>query len=137
MRARWRGVVGVALAGSVMAVLAASTVTAAGLVDPTQPPAQLRMSAVGTGAIADIQQPVLQSVMISQAQRRAMISGQTVVVGGQYQDARVVKISEGEVVLKRGNELQTLKLFPDLQKHVVSGLHKTGSAGAAHPKPRR
>jgi hypothetical protein len=33
-------------------------------------------------------------------------------------DARVVKISESEVVLKSGSEIKTLKLFPGVEKRV-------------------
>lgn len=81
--------------------------------DPTRPPAALYTAEdaaeIETG-------PVLQSVRISQGRYTAVISGETVRVGGMYGDARVIKIRETEVVLKTGNSLQTLKLFPDVEK---------------------
>jgi MSHA biogenesis protein MshK len=48
--------------------------------------------------------------------RVAVIGGQEIAVGGRYQDARVVKISESEVVLRRGGETTVLKLYPQVEK---------------------
>lgn len=81
--------------------------------DPTRPPAALYAGDGGTEADAG---PVLQSVRVSQGRPVAVISGETVRVGSTYGEARVVKIRESEVVLKTGNSLQTLKLFPDVEK---------------------
>ena len=67
------------------------------LADPTRPPAGLSSAEPGDGAVAA---PVLQSVMISSAARTAIIGGQTVNLGGTYGDARVVRITESEVVLR-------------------------------------
>lgn len=81
--------------------------------DPTRPPAALHAAEDG----AEIETgPVLQSVRISQGRYTAVISGETVRTGSMYGDARVIKIRETEVVLKTGNSLQTLKLFPDVEK---------------------
>jgi MSHA biogenesis protein MshK len=41
-------------------------------------------------------------------------------LGEKFGDARVVKISESEVVLRNGSNLQTLKLFPGLEKQLNS-----------------
>lgn len=104
---------------------------AANLPDPTQPPAAL--VAAGSGNDGDVaQQPVLQSVMISPARRLAIISGQTVPLGGLYQGARLVRVSETEVVLRAGNETQTLRLFPELVKHSVPA-----ASTADRPRPQR
>lgn len=81
--------------------------------DPMRPPAALY--AADGGAEADTG-PVLQSIRVSQGRHVAVISGETVRVGSHYGEARVVKIRESEVVLKTGNSLQTLKLFPDVEK---------------------
>jgi MSHA biogenesis protein MshK len=81
--------------------------------DPTRPPAALYAPEGG----AEIETgPVLQSVRISQGRYTAVISGETVRVGSKYGEAKVVSIKETEVVLKTGNSLQTLKLFPDVEK---------------------
>ena len=63
--------------------------------------------------------PVLQSVSFASGRRTAIISGQNVRTGSKVGEARVIRISETEVVLKTGNSLQRLKLFPDVEKHSV------------------
>ncbi|HUW29967.1 MAG TPA: hypothetical protein VMV97_15340 [Sulfuriferula sp.] len=98
--------------------LAPSTSAADALQDPTRPPAELSMPQGGAGALAP-SGPQLQSVQISARQRSAMISGQHVKVGDKIGAARVVMITENEVVLKGGNGLQTLKLFPDVGKRLI------------------
>ena len=48
----------------------------------------------------------------------AIISGETISPGGVYGSARVVRISEDGVVLNEGGSLQTLKLFPSVEKKI-------------------
>ena len=62
----------------------------------------------------------LTAIKLSRKQKIAVIDGQEVMVGGRYQDARVVRINENEVVLRRGREVTVLKLYPDLEKKVRS-----------------
>ena len=79
--------------------------------DPTRPPPQFNAAegeAVSTG-------PVLQSVKISPTERSAIIGGDLVKLGGKYGDARVVKITEREVVLRSAAGIQTLKMYPDVE----------------------
>ena len=83
------------------------------LPDPTRPPASLSM---GQQDVTKFSGPVLQSVMISLERRVAIISGQTVKLGEKFGNAQVIKITEGEVVLQSGKDLQTLKLFPNIEK---------------------
>ena len=94
-------------------IVAVSNTAAENLPDPTRPPATL---APLSSDAAPFQGTVLQSVMISPTRRIAIISGQRVRVGDSFGEARVVKITESEVVLRSGGELQTLKLFPDVDK---------------------
>lgn len=94
---------------------AMSFVSAENLPDPTRPPASF--SAVPTNnPVVLTSGPVLQSVLISPGRMVAIISGQTVKLGGKIGEAQVVKITESEVVLRSGKETQTLKLFPDIKK---------------------
>lgn len=84
--------------------------------DPTRPPADLSQGNAGVPVASG---PELQSVRISAHQRSAIISGQRVKVGDKLGDARIVKITENEVVLKGSSGLQTLKLFPDVGKRII------------------
>lgn len=81
--------------------------------DPTRPPAALGGGGVASTAASG---PVLQSVLIAPRRKVAVISGETVQVGDRLGDARVTKIAEGEVVLVRGGQTQTLRLFPGIEK---------------------
>jgi MSHA biogenesis protein MshK len=108
-----------ALRTAVLALLqiAGASAFAEALADPTRPPAILTQDAHPDGkAPAPASGPVLQSILISPTRVVAIISGETVKQGDKYGDSRVVKISEGEVVLRSGSQLQTLKLFPDIEK---------------------
>ena len=84
------------------------------LPDPTRPPPSL--GHVENAEVPAATGPVLQSVLISAGRKVAVISGQTVKLGDKYGDARLVKISDSEVVLRSGKDLQTLKLFPGIEK---------------------
>ena len=87
------------------------------LPDPTRPLAvETYAPAVGDAAVRS--GPVLQSVLISPRHKAAIISGETISLGGMYGSARVVKISEDGVVLNEGGSLQTLKLFPSVEKKI-------------------
>jgi MSHA biogenesis protein MshK len=71
----------------------------------------------------------LQSVLISPKRKVAVINGDTVQVGDRVGDARVVRIVEGEVVLARGGQWQTLKLFPGIEKRRTKGGAETRETG--------
>jgi MSHA biogenesis protein MshK len=101
--------------------LACSLVPAAhAMTDPTRPPASL----MGPG---DAQEPiraappVLQSIMIGKSGRFAIIDGERVEIGSTYRDAKVVRISEDEVVLREGGSTQVLKMYPDVERNVARG----------------
>ena len=90
---------------------------AQGFADPTQPP--LAPQRTASGIAAPDSGPALQSILISQYRTEAIISGKVVHAGDRVGNARVVKISESEVVLRNENGLQTLKLFPGLVKRTM------------------
>ncbi|HVS25958.1 MAG TPA: MSHA biogenesis protein MshK [Burkholderiales bacterium] len=104
----------------------AQSVCAENLPDPTRPPP----GALTLGAAVASSGPVLQSVLISPGRKTAIISGETVRLGGKYGAATVIRISESEVVLNHGGNLQTLRLFPEVEK-------KTDHAGAVTEKKTR
>ncbi len=106
--------------GLLLLMLAATPVGASEILrDPTRPPATFEPVPEGTVS-APASGPVLQSVLISSGRRVAIISGQTVSLGEKFGEARVVKITESEVLLRSGTALQTLKLFPGIEKRPAS-----------------
>lgn len=118
---------GFILAGFLVAYCA---VAAEPLPDPTRPPAGMAgEGSPGAPAATAPAGPVLQSVLIAPKRRAAIISGETVELGGKYQDAKLIRVSEGEAVLKTEQGLQTLKLFPQVEKRVIV-VKKPGAAKA-------
>jgi len=99
------------------------------LVDPTRPPPSVSPGDAHGANPAAQSGPVLQSILISPVRTVAIISGQTVRVGDRIGDAQVAKITENEVILRSGKGLQTLKLFPSVEKRAnsVRKGHPTGS----------
>ena len=97
-----------------MAALLAPPLAAASLPDPTALPA------APATAGADGGRPAVSLTAIKQrgGQRIAIINGREVAVGGRYQDARVVRISESEVVLRQGGETTVLRLYPQVEKRL-------------------
>jgi MSHA biogenesis protein MshK len=97
------------------------------LIDPTRPP----MAIAKPGAVEEAPPATqLQSILISSRRRVAVINGNTVALGDMVGDARVVKITETEVVLKTGEETEVLKMYPGMEKQPV----KRGSAGRGGSK---
>ena len=81
------------------------------LQDPTRPPAEFyALDAMPS------REPTLQSVFISGSRRSAIISGQSVGVGGKVGNAEVVAIRDQEVDLREGKEVKTLRVFPKLER---------------------
>ncbi len=120
--------------GLLLLMLAATPVGAAEILrDPTRPPAALEPMPEGTVS-APASGPVLQSVLVSSGRRVAIISGQSVSLGEKFGEARVVKITENEVLLRRGTDLQTLKLFPGIEKRPTSSRASTKTDGREQPR---
>lgn len=93
------------------AVAMVASVHAAPFADPTQPP-----SVTEPGAAVRDDGPRLESVLIAPDRRIAVINGQQVVVGTKAAGGEVVKISEGEVVMRGADGLYTLKLIPEMRQ---------------------
>ena len=107
-------------AGSLLLLAANGAAFGAGMVDPTRPPEAFSQPAE-EGIATPKDKPVLQSVIISPGRKVAIISGEAVRVGGNFGDSRLVKLTETEAVLRRGNEMQILKLFPQIEKRSAAG----------------
>ena len=108
---------------SAAATLAMASVQAQALTDPTRPP---QANAASSGEPQDMPGTQLQSVLISSGRKLAIINGTMVPLGGMLGEAKVVKITESEVVLQKGSETEVLKLFPGVDKQPV----KRGAARA-------
>lgn len=112
-------------------MLVALGAQAQALRDPTRPPGDSGLTVQGEEA-APAAANRLQSVLISSGRRIAVISGQAVPLGGMFGEARVVKITETEVVLKKGEETEVLRMFPEVDKETV----KRGAARNAQLRRR-
>ncbi len=100
--------------------------------DPMRPPGQfLQEMPPDAASPATL---VLQSVKISRSERTAIISGRLVRQGDAVGSATVVRILDGEVVLKEGDAERVLKLYPEVEKRAADT--RTGARGAA-PGPAR
>ncbi len=87
------------------------------LPDPTRPPQEASVEAPGMPVV--MAGPVLQSVLIRPGRRAAVISGQLVAEGERFGDSKLIKVSEGEVILAGPEGRQTLKLFPGVTKQLA------------------
>jgi len=85
--------------------------------DPTRPPAAVLLNTPGMDVQAG--SPLLQSVMIGAGGRSAIIGGELVKLGGKYGDAKVVKITETEVVLRSSAGTETLHLYSSVKMKPV------------------
>ena len=103
-------------------VTAASSTAAAGealLPDPTRPPDSMSGATRATpGELPAFTEPQLQSVLIGAGRRSVIIGGQRYKIGDRVGDARLVKISENEVVLAGAGGRRTMTLFPPVKKRV-------------------
>ncbi len=87
--------------------------------DPTRPPAGFgRTGDGGTGGKtlnrSGDAEWVLQSVLLARERRYAIINGEVLSPGGSVAGAELVAIREGEVLLRTGGVLRTVRLFPDV-----------------------
>ncbi len=109
--------------------LGAARSLAQGLSDPTRP-------AWGVFGGADIIEfpanpSPAQVVIISKDRRQATINGRTVSLGGRYGDATLVRISDEEIVLRKGDATEVIKLYSSVHrtKHWPAAREQTETAG--------
>ena len=103
------------VASMLMLSLAVLPCTAEALPDPTRPVDSGVAQPSASGADGE---PVLQLIRVSKSRKSsAIIDGQSVKLGDSFGGARVVQISETQVVMKSGNVYKTLKLFPAVEKN--------------------
>ncbi|MBD8529496.1 MULTISPECIES: hypothetical protein [unclassified Massilia] len=110
---------------TVLLLACAGGAGAQALQDPTRPPAALMAGQGGAGAgaapaPAAPRAPQLQSVLIGRqpgGRHVAVIDGETLRLGDTYKGARVVRIEQNKVELRRGNARQVLKLHAAAAPH--------------------
>ncbi|MBB5198407.1 hypothetical protein [Glaciimonas immobilis] len=85
--------------------------------DPTRPPDVINAAPGDPVVTAG---PVLQSVLISNNSKIAIISGQTVKLNQKFGEFHLVRISETEAILQNGKAQLLLKLFPDIKKQSIN-----------------
>lgn len=87
------------------------------LPDPTRPPAMILApnAASGQGAVENRWSSGLQTIIISESRRAAIIDGQTVELGAKHGDAKLIEVNEGSVMLQGAQGRQVLSLFPDVK----------------------
>jgi len=117
------------LASVVFASFAALSALHAGaqvLVDPTRPPNAQPGEPEAAQSVTQ-----LQSILIASNRRLAIINGTTVALGDMVGEAKVVRITETEVTLQKGDETEVLKLYPGVDKQPI----KRRARGAAGRNP--
>jgi MSHA biogenesis protein MshK len=142
-RSRARGLtagilLSLAYAASVSVSVSVSLPVAArqALPDPTRPPPEASMTPGGAMAMPSAGGPQLQSVLVSNkpgGRRIAVIDGQTVRLGGKFDGAVLVKVTDTEAVLRRGQALQVLTLFPKPESNTSVGAPVAAAGLAAAP----
>ena len=150
------GVAMLRCAFAAVVMTAGSPAWSQGLSDPTRPPpAWMAAQAKKTDGLQDASAappgappgvsaagvaegeaaPQLQSLLIGPSRTYAIINGQLVAVGATYKDAKLVEVRPTEAVLLSEHGRQTLKLFPDVEKHPVKPV--AADAGRAPAKAKR
>jgi len=127
---RKRAASSIVVAGAILSIAGARAQV---LTDPTRPPSA---AAESNGEQQEAAMR-LQSVLLSPQRKIAVINGVAVPLGGMLGEARLVKITETEAVLKSGNETEVLKLFPGVEKEprrreVVRA--RRGNPGTSSPR---
>ena len=101
---------------SVFCLLSSALCCAEDLPDPPRPPAMIAGTSAVTGRWSAVSRSSgLQSTIISESRRAAIIDGKTVELWGKHGNARLVEVNEGSVVLQTAQTRRILTLFPDVK----------------------
>jgi hypothetical protein len=110
-------------------VAAAAVAQSTAISDPTRPLVGMASGGV-PGDVLITSGPVLQSVMVpKKGKPSAMISGQTVMLGENFGESRLIALSEKEAVLEGPGGIERLTLTPGIEKTNVV-LKKTATRSA-------
>jgi MSHA biogenesis protein MshK len=87
--------------------------------DPTRPPAYVEAAPGPAGAAQPPASPLQSVILRAGAKPRALLSGEWVELGQEYNGARLVRVTEVSVTLKGPSGDETLYLTPDAAKQAV------------------
>ena len=132
------GSISILLALGAALAVCAPLAAAQALRDPTRPPIIFgRTGDGGTASRSRNAEWVLQSVLLSPERRYAIINGEVLSLGGSVAGAELVAIREGEVTLRAGGVLRTVRLFPDVDMHSEAvPQEQQPKQGAARPRAK-
>lgn len=115
------------MAGRLISLFAAAALLAASpaqaqLADPMRPPAGLGAAAGGDGAAPGEGGSPVQAVILRRGDKPvALVGGVRLTLGSRLGDARVVAITDSEVVLAGRSGRQVIKINPDVDKTIRDG----------------
>jgi MSHA biogenesis protein MshK len=116
-----------------MLAFAAAAGYAQALQDPMRPPGFAASSAADS-AVSFPLGPVLQSTLLSNGRRIAMIDGKPMKIGDKIGDARILAIDPASVTLREGRTTRVLELFHGVQVTNPKAEEKPVSAGKGMQK---
>jgi MSHA biogenesis protein MshK len=119
---------------ALVALLSASAARAQ-LADPMRPPAGFgEKSSAAAGAAAEQGGSALRAVILRRGDKPvALVGGERVTVGSRLGDARVVAITESEIVLAGRSGRQVIRINPEVDKK----MHDGAAAPSEKKKPQR
>jgi len=89
------------------------------LIDPTRPPRELLEGGDSLGP--EPGSSPAQVVIISNDRRQATINGKTVPLGGRYGEATLVQITDNELVLKKADSTEVIRLYSLVNRKMQAG----------------
>ena len=114
-----------------------STALAQTLRDPTRPPSAAASGPLREGEARAPTGPVLQSVIVSDGRRLALIDGKTYTVGDKIGEAKLISISGSEVTLRESGGRKVLRLTPDATKTTIVPKAESEASPRASDAPAR
>ena len=120
---------------ALVVALGAPRVLAQGLNDPMRPPREIIGGSAGAYEPAESSSPA-QVVIMSRDRQQVTINGRTVVLGGRYGDATLVRISDEEIVLRKGDATEVIKLYSSVQRKKHWRAARTDAAGKQEEENR-
>lgn len=104
------------VAGGLALLLVAASTSAERLGrDPFRPPAELLAKPATTGGVAlsPVGEPVIRGILLAGDQSLVNLGGKLLGIGESADGYRLLHVTEAHAVFQRGDQVVTLKLYPD------------------------